>query len=375
MVACYDKIHSMKIGIDARLYGTHGRGIGRYITSIIRELESMDTHNEYVVFVSKQSNREYQPRNSRFTKILADCRWYSLKEQVVMPILIRRANISLMWFPHFNVPFCYHKPCIVTIHDLILHHFSDERATTRNWAIYALKRWAYFLICRNAIQQAKTVIAVSEYTKQDIINFYPSTKHKIKTIYEGVDVLPLPDETQQEQIVHTYGITKPFCLYVGAAYPHKNLKTAINGFMQFQKLCSQNQKQYMFVIVGQKDYFHRQLAMWFRATYPHNQDAVRWIGYVPDQELAVLYHLSYALLYPSLYEGFGLPPVEAIAYGCPVVASNCSSLPEILTDNAMFVNPHSSEDICHALTAISPIVPRSLYKWNKCAQETLQCFN
>ena len=136
----------MRIGIDARFYGPFGKGLGRYVQKLIKYLEKIDQENDYFIFLKKENFNHYQPQNSRFKKVLADCRWYSLKEQIIIPFKIWQCKIDLMHFPHFNAAiFC---PCkfIVTIHDLIVAKFPTKRATRLGPFFYQIKWWGYKLV-------------------------------------------------------------------------------------------------------------------------------------------------------------------------------------------------------------------------------------
>ena len=129
----------MKIGIDARFFGSIGKGLGRYTQKLIENLEKIDNENQYVVFLRKENFDEYQPRNKKFQKVLANYQWYTFSEQIKMPLLLNKFNIDLVHFPHFNVPFFYRKKFVVTIHDLILLEFPTVRGTTLNPFFYKIK--------------------------------------------------------------------------------------------------------------------------------------------------------------------------------------------------------------------------------------------
>ena len=148
------------IGIDARFYGTIGKGLGRYTQKLIENLEKTDTENRYFVFLRKENFEEYQPKNPNFQKVMADYKWYTVYEQINMPRILSKYKLDLVHFPHFNVPIFYRKRFIITIHDLILIHFPTIRGTTLNPFCYWIKFLAYKVIIDSAIKRAKKIITV-----------------------------------------------------------------------------------------------------------------------------------------------------------------------------------------------------------------------
>ena len=177
----------MRIGIDARFYGPLGKGLGRYTQKLIENLEKVDTENQYFIFIRKENFNDYKPNNKNFEKVLADFRWYSFAEQFQLPPLIKRYNLDLMHFPHFNVPIFYNGKFIVTIHDLILTQYPTERATTLGPIKYKMKRLGYKIVIRNAVKKAKKIIAVSNFTKSEIIKYFKLKENRITVTYEAID--------------------------------------------------------------------------------------------------------------------------------------------------------------------------------------------
>src|SRR3989338_8163643 len=186
----------MKIGIDARPYGTAHGGIGRYTQELIRNFTTIDSATRGYVFFVYSKDDEQQLRadisahiESRVRFVLAPYRCYTIAEQIFMPALIARAKVDVMHFPHFNVPLVYNKPYVVTIHDLIIHHFPDERATTLPKWLYKIKLFAYKKVMRHAVEKAQTIIAPSEATKRDVLQFYRIDERKVRVVYEGASDL------------------------------------------------------------------------------------------------------------------------------------------------------------------------------------------
>lgn len=167
----------MKIGIDARFFGPKDKGFGRYTENLVRNLEKLDHENQYFVFLRKDSWKEYQPENPIFRKVLANYKWYGWKEQILLPLKLKKYKFDLVHFTHFNVPIFYRGKFVVTIHDLTLRYFPTHRG---------LKFLAYKLVFRHAIKNSQKIIAISEHTKKEILKYYKVNPNKIKVIYEGV---------------------------------------------------------------------------------------------------------------------------------------------------------------------------------------------
>ncbi len=334
-----------RIGIDARFYGSQSKGLGRYTQKLISYLEQIDTDNEYYIFLRRDNWHEYQPSSERFHKVLADYRWYTAKEQIMLPIVLLRYKLNLVHFTHFNVPLLYRRPFIVTIHDLILARYPTQRSSTLGPLLYWLKHISYRIIIRSAVRRARRVIAVSKFTKQDIIKHFTIRAEKISVTYESVDPLPEPHQDFRT-IMQRYAISPPYILYVGNAYPHKN----IEGLLRAYTKVVQHYPAYQLVLVGKRDYFFRRIQD-YAATRGITQEVV-FTGFVPDEELAAIYRGASVYVFPSFCEGFGLPALEACLYHVPVAASNNSSLPEILGQAAVFFDPHNPEEIAKTISSI-----------------------
>ena len=341
----------MKIGIDARLYGTYGRGIGRYIQILIEQLEKLDHENEYSIFLSSNGWHEYTPKNKNFKKVHADIRLYTLKEQIQFPKIIAKQSVDIMHFPHFTVPLLYNKPYVVTVHDMIIHKFPTEYASTHHPFIYKLKLLGYKLTLWHALKAAKHVITISKQTKQDILEYYPTLKTPLSVIHHAIKT-PASAETAIESNVLAKWNLSPlkYFFYVGAAYPHKNLKHMIESFMESLNTIPADTQ---FVIAGRVDTFHKNVQAWIKKNYPNNYQRVQWVNQVSDTELSVLYTNSIALVYVTQYEGFGLPVLEAMAANTAVIASNNSSLKEVAGPAGYLVQSDNSADLQKALEELS----------------------
>lgn len=334
----------MRIGIDARFFGPESKGLGRYTQKLIEHLETIDTYNDYVIFLRRENFDAYTPRNPHFTKVVADYPWYSFGEQVFFPMVLYKHRCHLMHFPHFNVPLLYRKKFLVTIHDLILLRFPTRKASTRNVVAYWIKYVAYRIVIRSAVARAIRVIAVSQFTHDDVCAKYPRARAKIEVIYEAAEVAHHPDAKNDDAFLAQYAITKPYALYVGNAYPHKNLTTLVEAFALHYRAGGAVRH---LVIVGKDDYFYTQLRAYITA---HAIDHIVILHTVDDVLLWQLYAHATMFVFPSLYEGFGLPPLEAQLLKLPVVSNDHPCMREILSaDGALFCDARSAAVFARAM--------------------------
>jgi len=256
-----------------------------------------------------------------------------------------------MHFPHFTVPLLYNKPYVVTVHDMIIHKFPTEYASTHHPFIYKLKLLGYKLTLWHALKAAKHVITISKQTKQDILEYYPTLKTPLSVIHHAIKT-PASAETAIESNVLAKWNLSPlkYFFYVGAAYPHKNLKHMIESFMESLNTIPRGTQ---FVIAGRVDKFHKNVQAWIKKNYSNNYQRVQWVDQVSDTELSMLYTNSIALVYVTQYEGFGLPVLEAMAANTAVIASNNSSLKEVAGPAGYLVQSDNSADLQKALEKLS----------------------
>ncbi|MFH1866723.1 MAG: glycosyltransferase family 1 protein [Patescibacteria group bacterium] len=363
----------MKIGIDARLYGTHHRGIGRYTFNLIKELQRLDTKNCYSLFGDPKIIDDL-PNNWRI--INARPRVYSINEQLRLPRLFRQANLDLVHFPHWNVPLRYRRPYVVTIHDLILHHFPSERATTLPLPIYKFKLALSYLTFKRAVAGAQKIITVSQTTANDLASYYPEVKNKIEVIYEA----PTIDGHMDGQSPGNRLVAQPYLLNVGAAYPHKNLELLIDAHQQLLR----DYPNLKLILVGRRDYFYQRLEQQL-INQNKNKQVVFW-GEADDLTLTTLFRQAKVYITPSLAEGFNLGAVEALSFNLPVVASDINIHREILDSAVAYFNYNSSDSLFNVLKTVLAgektdfsflkEIPRVLsrYSWQQVARQTLNCY-
>ncbi|MBI2644744.1 glycosyltransferase family 4 protein [Candidatus Uhrbacteria bacterium] len=369
----------MIIGIDARMF-QEGLGIGRYIEQLLKHLERIDTQNEYRVFLRKKNFDAYQPAHARFKKICANYQWYSLGEQIFFPFLLMWHGIDCMHFPHFNVPILYPRKYIVTIHDLILLKFpqsASSAATSRHAFVHRIKYAAYRCILHIASRRAAHIITVSEYVKKDIISYLGISGEKISVIHEAADDT---HTCASDKGILPASVKKPYILYTGNAYPHKN----IEGLLQAFHILASYADSIFLVLCGQEDFFFRRIRA--RICELGLDQTVQHMGFVSEDTLCQLYRHASACIMPSFEEGFGLPALEALVHGLPVIVSEGICFEELLADAAWYVNPTDPSAIAHAIRTLvcdADLLARmrekgyaraTRYSWDSTAQKTLSLY-
>lgn len=373
----------MRIGIDARFFGgEQSKGLGRYTQKLIEHSVLQDQKHEYVVFIQEESAQYFENVPENIEVVIAPFRWYTFAEQIHMPRLIRKARVDLMHFPHFNVPLLYNGPFVVTIHDLIILRFPTERASTLSPLLYAIKHWAGKRVMHHAVKKAKHIITVSEFSKDDIVEYFDIREDQVTVTYEAAEQHHIAADTPGDSVIKKYGITGPYVLYVGNAYPHKNLEVLIEVAYRMKE--AGRAPEYQFVLVGKKDYFYNSVEELVQEK--GLQDYFHFPGFVADEDLPHMYTQADVYIFPSLYEGFGLPPLEAMQYQVPVLAARTSCLPEILGNAAQYFD---SADISGIIKSIDEIRTNTelqqelvnkgnaqvqKYSWEKMAEQTMNVY-
>lgn len=332
----------MKIGIDARMFSSNF-GIGRYVQQLVLQLQKIDTVNQYVLFLRQENFDEVKLNNPNFSKVLADIPWYTLEEQKDFLKILEENPVDLMHFPNWNVPYFYKKPFVITIHDLTMYHYGRPEASTLGHLKFWIKDKAHRTLIRHLVKEAKHIIATSEFTANDIVETLGVGREKITVTYQAPFVFN-NNEEKIEDVLQKFKINKKFVLYVGAAYPHKNLDKLLESWQLFNEEKSQD---YELVLVGKDNYFYQKLKE--KSVDARN---VIFTGLVGDSDLVELYKQASAFVFPSFYEGFGLPPLEAQTYGLPVAASSASCLPEVLGESALYFDPENKAQMVDVLYTV-----------------------
>jgi glycosyltransferase involved in cell wall biosynthesis len=379
----------MKIGIDCRIYSTT-YGIGRYTSELIRHLLQVDAKNHYVLFFNNPEYDFFQCPNANWSKVLVNAPQYSIAEQTKFLNILNSLNLDLVHFTHFNVPIRYKKPYLVTIHDLTLHYYPDKHYTRRH---RSLKKWsqiaAYRYTINNAAKKAKHIIAVTNNTKSDIQKELNINPDKISVIYEGVggEFQPPSNVGQDRDPGLRLGsnppssiLPTPYLLYTGNWRVHKNILNLIKAF----KTVHEQKSSIKLVITGRQEPDYPEIPALIKKL--GLRDAIITPGIVSESKLIELYQNATLYVFPSRYEGFGLPALEAMACHIPVVASKASCIPEVCNDAALYFDPEYPAEMAAAMLTVlnSQSIANNLtqqgirnlkrFSWSKMAEETLQIY-
>lgn len=363
----------MKIGIDARLYGPKHTGIGRYVQELVSELIPLSPQDQFIVFGDPKLLSELESF-SNVTIVPLKTPIYSLAEQLINPFIFYSHHLDLLHVPHFNAPLLYFKKTIITVHDLIKHLSTGPDTTTLPSWQYRIKHLAYrFLISRN-LKTSTAIITPSHYWKNYLITQLKVPSAKIFVTYEAVNAGLKPVDTPDKSLLKKYSLKKPYIIYTGNLYPHKNVNLLIKAVNSFNANHSLNLK--LGIIAG-RSAFHKRVT---------KSDAIIPLGYVPDHDLPHIYAQALALVQPSLIEGFGLTGLEAMKLKTPVVSSNATCLPEVYGQAALYFDPYDQQDLEEKLSWIvkehdlrQRLIDRGQshvtgFSWTKTARQTLKAY-
>ena len=330
----------MRIGIDARKL--HDFGIGTYLRNLLRHLARIDGDTEFVVLCRPDDRPAVESLGVNFRPVAETAGNYSVAEQLKVPLALGRERVTLFHAPHYVLPPLVRCRSVVTIHDCI-HQMFPQYLPNRAALVYA--KAALGLAARRATR----VMTVSESSKRDILRFVDVAPEKIDVIYNAYDerFAVEPCEADVVRVRERYQLHDEFVLYAGNVKPHKNLGRLIEAFDLVRK---RGLDRLRLVIIGDEVSKYAALR---RAVHQHQlHKYVRFLGYLPEETLAVMYRLAGVFVFPSLYEGFGLPPLEAMASGTPVVTSNVSSLPEVAGNAAILVDPYDPAAIAEGIARV-----------------------
>jgi glycosyltransferase involved in cell wall biosynthesis len=334
----------VKVAIDIRRMTEFG--VGTYIRNVVRTLACLDRDSKYFLIGSPAKVAEFGALPANFHTVALDGSDDTLKGNLAFRAIVQRLGCDVVHIPHlFWIPRGLGCPYVLTVHDLLEHMYGSRNASS-------LRRSLHFYLTRRVLRKAARVIAVSQFTRNEIEKLLAIPDDRIEVVYNAIDERFLhghASEADRELIAQRYLVNYPFILYAGAIRPHKNVVRIIEAF---SALKSELQKEdqlpdLKLIIIGDDLSSHPRL----RRTVVRSgvQNDVRFLGFVPIDVLRIFYDVAKVFVFPSLYEGFGLPPLEAMAHGTPVVTSNTSSLPEVAGNAALLVNPENVFEIRRAL--------------------------
>lgn len=325
-----------RLGVDARFFSTAQTGIGRHVAEVLPALFQLDY--QIVLFVQPGSGETFKKQFPQAEIVELSIPHYSWKEQVIFPWILYSQHIDLMWFPNFNVPLLYRKPFIVTVHDLTIHRYPGTKKRG------LLSRLAYKVVMYNAVMNSRTCITVSQHAKSDIIDYYKRDPLEITVVYNGVSAPSVTYSLEEQKTkLSSIGISGPYFFYCGVLREHKNISRLLDAYDLF---CSRYRHPPKLVLAGPKDDAYQDI--YDRCSHEFT-DRVVLLGWIDDATLFSLFSQAEAFVFPSLYEGFGIPPLEAMSVNTLVVSSNAASLPEVCADAAILVDPHSVESMADGL--------------------------
>jgi len=321
-------------------------GVGTYIRNVVRTLAQLDGDSEYFLIGSPHKVAECGALPSNFHAVELAGGDDTLQGNLDFRAIVKRLECDVVHIPHlFWIPRGLSCPYVLTVHDLLEHMYGSRNASS-------LRRSLHFYLTRRVLRKAARVIAVSQFTKSEIHKLLEIEDDRIEVVYNAIDERFLrghATEADRDLIAQRYLVNYPFILYAGAIRPHKNVVRIIEAF---SALKSELQKEDEYpdlklIIIGDDLSSHPRL----RRTVVRSavQNDVRFLGFVPIEVLRIFYDVAKVFVFPSLYEGFGLPPLEAMAHGTPVVTANTSSLPEVAGNAALLVNPENVFEIRRGL--------------------------
>lgn len=362
----------MRILIDARMVTARNFGIGRYVYNLLAALLELDRANSYSLIVNDDYLADLVKSAPNFSLIKAKARWLSLREQFEIPRIVKRVRPDLFHAASFVVPFVQSCPTVATIYDLIHVIFPEH---------YSLLHKIYYnLFLKMTIKKVCRLITISESSRNDIAEYYGYPADRISIAYPAVGPLfrPVDDQAAISAFRSKYDLPDKLILYVGNRKKHKNVAGLVKAYAL---LPDRIKAQYALVLSGTSDPALDDLARGQKVA-----DRVRYLGNIPDEELPLAYNAAELFVFPTLYEGFGMPPLEAMACGIPVVTSNVASIPEVVGDAAVLVDPTKTSQLADAMARVlgnnelkAQLRSRALeqaerFTWKACAQNTLKAY-
>lgn len=322
----------MKIVIDARIVNS---STGRYVERLLYHLQSVDVLNDYIILVPTKDKDYFKPKNKNFQVLTIDFPNYSLKEQFAFKKFLDSLSPDLVHFCMPQQPIFYSGKTVTTFHDLtLLKTYNSDK----NWIVFHIKQHIGKFVFKRVARSSDHILTPTEYVKQDLIEFADISPSKVTVTYEAADVNP--GKPQKVDLPF-----KEYILYVGQQSDYKNIKRLGDAHQKLRE----KYPDLGLVLVGSKNASALKNESYFKK---HGYKNIVYTGFASDPELEWLYRNCRAYIFPSLMEGFGLPGLEAMGYGAPVVSSSATCLPEVYADAAFYFDPRSTDDIARAINEV-----------------------
>lgn len=368
----------MRIGIDARLIYYQRAGIASYIVGLLQGIASLNTKHEYLVLKSRKDREDLKlPSNFHYRSLWTPC--HHRFERIALATELFGVELDVLHSPDFIPPerIFGNRKSVITVHDLAYLKYPE---------VLTPESQRYYGQIGPAVEEADAVIAVSENTKRDLMALLDAPESKIVVIPEAPDELfePNKEPTTLHEMIVRLRIRQPYFLVVGTIEPKKNLGTLLRAYGKLREIGRSANNLPELVVAGREGWLFKDVFSLVEEL--RLSDHVHFLGPVTQRDLVLLYSGAMALTYPSLYEGFGLPILEAMACGCPVITSNISSLPEVAGEDAITIDPRDIDALTQALNRIwsSPelradlrrkgIARAKLFSWRKTAEATLHVY-
>lgn len=362
------------IGIDARKIQDFG--IGTYVRNLVRSLAAIDSENRYVLLAKPTDKESLRDLPENFQVATESSPVYSLRELAALSWHLYRRKLDLYHSTHYVLPAWVQSKVVVTIHDII-HLLYPEFLPSNLAFLYAQR------MIRRSLTRGDRIIAVSQNTRSDLMHHFDVDGRKIQVVHNGVEDVfraPLPPEDLARWL-RDLGVSQPYILFVGNPKPHKNLDNLVKAYARARRLA---QFDAPLICVGHRDGSEFKIRQ--RAEYLGVGDRVRLLGHVAQEALPAIYQGAALFLYPTLYEGFGLPVIEAMASGIAVITSNTSALKEIAEGYAHLVDPLDIDGMAKAIArcmgdsehraSLAKLGLRRAedFRWDRAARKTLEIY-
>lgn len=330
----------MKVGIDASTVGHHGGGIETYVRNLIRALGAVAPNEDYTLLFNASSPAGTIAGAEHLGRLVTSARYGPIRVPFRTSVALARAHIDVAHVQE-AAPFLFPSKIVVTIHDLSFERYPQFF----NPDIVRRSRIRVPL----TLHRAAAVLTVSEFSKQDIVRRYCIPPERVTVAHGGPDPFyrEVYDLAQLATVRERYGTGEHFILCVGDLQPRKNLQALIAAYVRLRR---EDATRHKLVLVGRKAWLYDDIFASARAS--GYVDELVFTGYVPDDDLVLLYNAADLFVYPSLFEGLGLPPLEAMACGTPVVTSNTSSLPEVVNGAALMVDPRDVDELAAVIARV-----------------------